>query len=353
MAKKIMLLLWLVFSLLPLKMTEALSLPYVVNQQVLTIELASDGSAKIEDRLHYSGPANFKLTYTIYQPSTMKEQLSPTSAKILNLADLNVSIEVINLETGESQPVERSLQAKENYYYAYTQGDTVLIDLQMVDHGAEYGLVFHYELENVVTNYQDAAVIEPLKAIGGPLQQYTASTVRLILPEGLDLSDTETNGATETNGTTETNVTLANEIYEQTEPEGDVVAEITTDGTDTVNSPDSSAARQAQISLPIAPTLNPLSQAKAHFSETLPGNLWAWLFYAENAQLTIQPGDQQTVIEIHLPKIGLNEPTEIQLTTPSDRFPDNPKQSSEPILDQLMETNRERMETAEPYEDIW
>lgn len=49
-----------------------------------------------------------------------------------------------------------------------------MIDLQIIDYGTEYGLVFRYEFENFVPNYVDVSVIETLKANGDPLQDDTS-----------------------------------------------------------------------------------------------------------------------------------------------------------------------------------
>lgn len=300
-----------VLTVIPLKTANALSLAYVVEQQELTIELGPDGSAKIEDRIRYSGPSSFQPTYTIYSPSNLAD-----STFGFSIEELNLAIEVVDLETGKSQMIEASDHLEDGHYYAYPEQDTVQIEIPMFDQGYKFELVFRYEFENFVTNYQDVAVIDTLKAAGGPLQQYTQATVRLILPGALDFS------ADQAATTDLTNVEEA-------------------------------VTEEDEVGLPSSPTFKQSTNELAHFSEKLPGDLWAWLFYAEKAQLTLEPGDEQTVMQIHFPKIGLGEPTEIQIATPVERFPANPYQISEPILDELMATNHERMQTAEPYEDIW
>lgn len=343
MTRKLLVLAWLSFMLLPLQTTEALSLVYLVTEQHLTLELATDGSVRIEDRIHYSGADNFKLSYTIYQPSTMKEDVSEnTSSATLNLENLNLEIEVINLATGDSQRVEMGAQEETNHYYASPKNGNILIDLQMTDYGGEYGLVFHYDLTSFVTNYEDAAVIDSLKTATGPIQQYTTSTVRLILPGSLDFSaeTAELEPMAEAESESAAKVEFKAEI--ESEYESDSPAEID-------NS--SSLSNMTISSLPIAP--KPSNEAVAHFSEKLPGDFWVWLFYAEDAQLTIEPGEEQTVLQIYLPEIGLSEPTEIQVAVPIERFTDNPQRVSESILESLSQTNRERIETEDAYEDIW
>lgn len=341
MTRKLLVLVLLISTLLPLQTTEALSLAYLVTEQHLTLELATDGSAKIEDRIHYSGPENFKLSYTIYQPSTMKEDVSENASSVaLNLEDLNLEIEVINLETGDSQQVEMGAQEETNHYYASPKNGDILIDLQMTDYGGEYGLVFHYDLTSFVTNYQDAAVIDSLKAAGGPIQQYTTSTVRVILPGGLDFSAE----AAELEPMAEVEIEPAAEAEFGAEIESDSDSSAEIDNSSNISNMISS-------SLPIAP--NPSNEAAAHFSEKLPGDFWVWIFYAEDAQLTLEPGEEQTVLQIYFPKIGLSEPTEIQVTVPIERFTDNPQIVSESILESLSQTNRERMATEAAYEDIW
>lgn len=341
MTRKLLVLVLLISTLLPLQTTEALSLAYLVTEQHLTLELATDGSAKIEDRIHYSGPENFKLSYTIYQPSTMKEDVSENASSVaLNLEDLNLEIEVINLETGDSQQVEMGAQEETNHYYASPKNGDILIDLQMTDYGGEYGLVFHYDLTSFVTNYQDAAVIDSLKAAGGPIQQYTTSTVRVILPGGLDFSAE----AAELEPMAEVEIEPAAEAEFGAEIESDSDSSAEIDNSSNISNMISS-------SLPIGP--NPSNEAAAHFSEKLPGDFWVWIFYAEDAQLTLEPGEEQTVLQIYFPKIGLSEPTEIQVTVPIERFTDNPQIVSESILESLSQTNRERMATEAAYEDIW
>lgn len=355
MTRKLLVLVLLISTLLPLQTTEALSLAYLVTEQHLTLELATDGSAKIEDRIHYSGPENFNLSYTIYQPSTMKEDVSENASSVaLNLEDLNLEIEVINLETGDSQQVEMGAQEETNHYYASPKNGDILIDLQMTDYGGEYGLVFHYDLTSFVTNYQDAAVIDSLKAAGGPIQQYTTSTVRVILPGGLDFSaeaaELEPMAEVESEPTVETDFEAESEPAADAENESKSEIESESDSPAEIDN-SSNISNMISSSLPIAP--NPSNEAAAHFSEKLPGDFWVWIFYAEDAQLTLEPGEEQTVLQIYFPKIGLSEPTEIQVTVPIERFTDNPQIVSESILESLSQTNRERMATEAAYEDIW
>lgn len=55
MKPQILILLMVIVAFLPLKTTEALSFANLVTEQHLTIQMAPDDSAKIEDRLHYVG----------------------------------------------------------------------------------------------------------------------------------------------------------------------------------------------------------------------------------------------------------------------------------------------------------
>lgn len=335
----------LMVSLIPLQTADALSLAYIVSRQDLTIELAPDGSAKIEDRLDLTGPAGFEMSYVINQPGTMKKQLSPNTTTALNLDKLNLDIEVVNLETGDTQPVEASDEFKENHYYAYARGDAVYIDLQMTDHGYEYGLVFRYEFDNFVTTYEDAAVIEPLKTPDGLLQNYTDASVRVILPGGLDYSVTPESEDDSEGDSQENSEGESEEASQEDQSKDEASDASTTESEDATETP--------ATSQPVAPEVKPSSDEMPHFSEKLPGDLWAWFFYADQAQLTLTPGEEQTVMQIHLPNIGLGELTEVQIATPIDRFPDNPNEVPEKILDELIQKNQEKMDTAEPYEDFW
>ncbi|MGO4928070.1 hypothetical protein ACTQ45_12580 [Fundicoccus sp. Sow4_D5] len=61
-----------------------------------------------------------------------------------------------------------------NHYHAYSEEGPLMIDLQIIGYGTEYGLILHYDFENFVPNYEDVSVIETLKANGDPLQDDTS-----------------------------------------------------------------------------------------------------------------------------------------------------------------------------------
>lgn len=301
----------ILIALLPIPRANALSLAYIVFNQQLTIELATDGSAQIEDQITYGGPSSFTVFYQTPQA-------------------LDLEIAVLDETTNTTTPLSKYDSTSDRdlnlYEYQVTEEEGgTKIELVLGEFEESVTLVYNYRQENFVTNHDDVAVLQPLKGAQGLIQQYTDATIRLVLPAGLDL-ETE---------------------QEKIESENVPTSSTSSSNLDSDTLDDDKPAVQ--------PAVEPKPEVTepAHFTERLPGGIYVWLFYAEGNQVTVESDETNTIIEISLPDIGLSEPIEVQVAVSVERFPDNAQVVEGNILAEIVAVNSQRMLDEEPYEDIW
>lgn len=160
-----------------------LGIAYIISEQNLTLDLLSDGSAKVSDM----------ITYHSYHADTFHHTL--------HLLDYNISQLTVSLFDSKAQTKQILRQTEANVPLSYQltkkMDEALRLQLNYPSQHQTVSFVFEYVIDNIVTSYADLAELTPLLTQDSLIQEEADFNGTLLLPavpqaQGKMLGDDDT-----------------------------------------------------------------------------------------------------------------------------------------------------------------